>query len=85
MFEINSYIQKIKSNENYLEKTEDILPDNSKQILQRYIKSLTLKKAGKSDYRLDLYYCELNSEINVLENSGFLSSEQAWYLRNKYF
>lgn len=29
-------------------------------------------------------YCELQSNINVAEDEGLISSEQAWYLREKY-
>lgn len=29
-------------------------------------------------------WCELQSEINVAEVERFISSEQAWYLREKY-
>lgn len=32
----------------------------------------------------DCFYCELQSNINVAEVEQIISSEQAWYLREKY-
>lgn len=31
-----------------------------------------------------LDWCVLNSNINIFEVEGIISSEQAWYLREKY-
>ena len=39
---------------------------------------------GIRTYREDLYYDELNADINSAEVNGVISSEQAWYLREKY-
>ncbi len=39
---------------------------------------------GIRTYREDLYYDELNADINSAEVNGVISSEQAWYLRKKY-
>lgn len=33
---------------------------------------------------MDCYYCELQSDINSAEINNIISSEQAWYLREKY-
>lgn len=33
---------------------------------------------------LDCLYCELQSDINVAEVENLITSEQAWYLREKY-
>lgn len=32
----------------------------------------------------DYLYCELQSDINVAEVENLITSEQAWYLREKY-
>ena len=32
----------------------------------------------------DIYYCTLQSDINVAEVGGYISSNQAWFLRKKY-
>ena len=52
--------------------------------IQKYEDSLAAFEAGKPDYKLDCYYDELNSDINVMEVDGDLTSDQAWYLREKY-
>lgn len=33
----------------------------------------------------DIYYCTLQSDINVAEVGGYISPNQAWFLRKKYF
>lgn len=40
--------------------------------------------SGKNDIHWDLYWCELNADINYAEVENLISSEQAWYLRSKY-
>lgn len=40
--------------------------------------------SGKKDYHWDLNWCELNADINCAEVEQEISSEQAWYLREKY-
>lgn len=56
--------------------------------LQASIKKMkdAQKKAdsGEEYLRYDCDYCELQSDINVAEVEGEISSEQAWYLREKY-
>ena len=32
----------------------------------------------------DCGYCELQSDINVAEVEGLITSDQAWFLREKY-
>lgn len=32
----------------------------------------------------DIYYCTLQSDINVAEVSGYITPNQAWFLRKKY-
>lgn len=39
---------------------------------------------GERPMGWDGYFCELQSEINCAEVDGYISSEQAWYLREKY-
>ena len=39
---------------------------------------------GEAYSLLDCDYCELQSDINTAEVSDAISSEQAWYLREKY-
>ena len=40
--------------------------------------------SGKKDLHWDIYWCELNADINSAEVEKLISSEQAWYLRRKY-
>lgn len=39
---------------------------------------------GEKYYRWDGDYCSLQTDINCAEVDGEISSEQAWYLREKY-
>ncbi len=43
-----------------------------------------LLDAGKDDLHRDLNWCDLNADINSAETEQDISSEQAWYLREKY-
>lgn len=48
-------------------------------------KSALKKKNNDEEVTLiDCYYCELQSDINSAEVNNIISSEQAWYLREKY-
>lgn len=40
--------------------------------------------AGNKNVLWDDPYCELQSNINAAEVEGMITSEQAWYLREKY-
>ena len=40
--------------------------------------------SGENDYHWDMYWSELNADINSAEVEQEISSEQAWYLREKY-
>ncbi len=84
MFDIGQYIEEIQLEQDSLKRTEMLLPEYMLETIRKFEKSLALKKAGTPDYRLDCYYDELNSDINVLEVDGVLTSDQAWYLREKY-
>ncbi|MFR2372830.1 MAG: helix-turn-helix domain-containing protein [Anaerobutyricum sp.] len=39
---------------------------------------------GEQYLRWDCDYCNLQSDINIAETGGQISTEQAWYLREKY-
>ncbi len=39
---------------------------------------------GEKYLRWDCDYCNLQSDINIAEVECLISSEQAWYLREKY-
>ncbi|MDC7291132.1 helix-turn-helix transcriptional regulator [Blautia schinkii] len=39
---------------------------------------------GEKYLRIDCDYCNLQSDINSAEVNGIISSDQAWYLREKY-
>lgn len=41
-------------------------------------------RTGEKPIRWDLYYCELQSDINVAEVEQIISTKQAWYLRENY-
>lgn len=40
--------------------------------------------ANKNSTLWDCYYCEFQSDINVAEVEQLITTEQAWYLREKY-
>lgn len=84
MFDIEDFINEIQLENNNLARTELLLPESVRQTIAKYEQSLALYEAGKPDYRLDCYFEELNSDFNVLEVDGILSSDQVWYLREKY-
>lgn len=48
------------------------------------IKSWKKVDAGKVDLHWDLYWCELNADINSAEVEQQISKEQAEHLRSKY-
>lgn len=39
--------------------------------------------SGKKDYHWDMYWSELNADINSVEVEQEISTEQIWYLREK--
>lgn len=67
---------------------KEYLERNLPEVLQTSLE--TFKKAkekilnGATVQFFDCYYCELQSDINSAQVSGMISSEQAWYLREKY-
>ena len=60
------------------------LPPYLQTSLDNMKKSWAIEDSGKKDYHWDLYWCELNADINAAEVDQVISSEQAWYLRKKY-
>lgn len=60
------------------------LPEYLQTSIKNMEESWTKKDSGIIDVRWDIYWCELNSDINSAEVDGLISSEQAWYLREKY-
>ena len=65
----------------YLEKG---LPKYLQISLDNMKKSWEIEDGGKRDLHWDLYWCELNADINSAENDRVLSTEQANYLRKVY-
>lgn len=71
----------LPSNKSYLECG---LPKYLQLSLENMKKSWEIEDSGKRDIHWDLYWCELNADINSAEMDRTISSEQAWYLREKY-
>lgn len=71
----------LPKNESYLEKG---LPQYLQKSLEATKKSWELKDSGKTDPHWDLYWCELNADINSAEIEQEISREQAQYLRRNY-
>ena len=60
------------------------LPRYLQTSLENMKKSWAIEDSGEADMHWDLYWCELNADINSAEVDKLISSEQAWYLREKY-
>ena len=60
------------------------LPAYLQLSLENMKKSWHIEDSGKRDIHWDLCWCELNADINSAETDQTISSEQAWYLREKY-
>lgn len=67
-------------NKDYLEAN---LPKLITDSIKKINKSWKLKDKGIYS-TWDSDYCELQSNINICETGNLISSEQAWYLREKY-
>ena len=48
------------------------------------LESIQNYENGKDSSIWDCLYCELQSDINVAEVEQIITSEQAWFLREKY-
>ena len=75
-------------NKNGLPKSKEYLecdlPPYLQSSLENMIASWKIVDSGKKDYHWDMYWSELNADINSAEVEQEISSEQAWYLREKY-
>ncbi len=71
----------LPKDKSYLEKG---LPPYLEHSLRAMKVSWEIEDNGGSDLHWDLYWCELNADINSAENEQSISKEQAWYLRRKY-
>ena len=60
------------------------LPVYLQTSLDNMKKSWAIEDSGKKDFHWDLYWCELNADINSAQVDNLISSEQAGYLRKKY-
>ena len=60
------------------------LPAYLQISLDNMKKSWAVEDSGKQDLHWDLYWGELNADINSAEIDQIISTEQAWYLREKY-
>ncbi len=63
---------------------ECCLPIYLQQSLDNMKQSWAVIDSGRQDLHWDLYWCELNADINSAEIDQTISTEQAWYLREKY-
>ena len=60
------------------------LPPFLEQSIENMKRSWAIEDSGGSDLHWDIYWCDLNADINCCEVEKIISSEQAWYLREKY-
>lgn len=60
------------------------LPQYLQSSLENMIASWKIVDSGKQDIHWDIYWCELNADINSAEVEQEISTEQAWYLRENY-
>lgn len=60
------------------------LPPYLQSSLENMIASWKMIDSGKIDYHWDMYWSELNADINSAEVGQEISAEQAWYLRENY-
>ena len=67
--------------DSYLEKG---LPEYLSKSLSAMIEAWKIEDSGKRDLHFDIYWCDLNADINSAETEQEISGEQAQYLRRKY-
>lgn len=60
------------------------LPPYLQKSIESMKKSWEIVDSGKRDLHWDIYWCDLNADINSAEVDQIISPEQAWYLREKY-
>ena len=71
----------LPNDESYLECG---LPKYLQKSVEDMKNSWEIEDSGRTDYHWDIYWCNLNADINSAEVDKIISSEQAWYLRRKY-
>ena len=71
----------LPKDESYLEKG---LPSYLQKSIAAMQTSWEILDRGGKDLHWDIYWCELNADINSAETEQEISSDQAWYLRRKY-
>lgn len=60
------------------------LPPYLQKSIESMKRSWEIVDSGKRDLHWDIYWCDLNADINSAEVDQVISPEQAWYLREKY-
>ena len=60
------------------------LPPYLQSSIDNMVASWKVMDSGGKDYHWDMYWSELNADINSAEVEQEISSKQAWYLREKY-
>ncbi len=60
------------------------LPPFLKESIQKMQDSWDILDKGEKYLHWDIWWCNLNADINSCEVEHIISSEQAWYLREKY-
>ncbi len=60
------------------------LPDLLRESIEQMQRAWKKLDSGEEYLRWDCDYCNLQTDINNAEIGGIISSEQAWYLREKY-
>ena len=73
--------QGLPTDKSYLERG---LPDYLYASIEAMEKTWAVLDSGQRNNTYDLDFCELQADINRAENDEIISSEQAWYLREKY-
>ena len=78
----NEYDKKgLPQNKNYLECG---LPEFLENSIKEMINAWNKIDNNEKYLRWDCDYCNLQTDINIAEIEQLISSEQAWYLREKY-
>ena len=62
----------------------ELAEGRSRNKIQEMQKSWAIIDGGNRDPHWDIYWCNLNADINSAEVERIISPEQAWYLREKY-
>ena len=69
----------------YIMSLENVNKDYLEFNIPNFLKdSINKFNRNRKKSLYDVYYCTLQSDINVAEIGGYISSNQAWFLRKKY-